>query len=299
MKLSRRALVGVMGVAALSACSSTDPIDSGASSRTGALVIGSQQYYSNEIIAECYAQLLEASGIQVSRQYQIGQREIYIDELTSGKIDLIPEYTGNLLQYFDADATVTDPGAVRDALASALPQGLRVFDPAAASDQDSYTVTRATADQYGLTSIADLAKIGGTITVAANSEFATRSYGPSGLKATYGVDATVLGVEDSGGPLTVKALTDGRVQVADIYTSDPAITANDLVVLDDPEHLILPQNVIPLATQKVDDAAASVIGRVNTQLSETDLRWLNEQSVTKQLKSADIAREWLSNKSLT
>lgn len=298
MRLSRRTLVGVMGVAALSACSSNNPIGSAGSSSGDGLVIGSQQYYSNEIIAELYAQILEAAGITVSRQFQIGQREVYIDELTAGKIDLIPEYSGNLLQYFDSSAQVTDPDAVHQALAGVMPEGLRVLDRAAASDQDSYTVTRAIAEQYSMTSIGDLAKIGGTITVAANSEFATRSYGPSGLKSVYGVDATVLGVEDSGGPLTVKALTDGKVQAADIYTADPAITTNDLVVLDDPQNLILPQNVTPLVGSKVSDAAAAVIARVNALLDDTQLRALNGQSVTQQQKSGDIAREWLKNKSL-
>lgn len=298
MRLSRRTLVGVMGVAALSACSSNNPIGSAGSSSGDGLVIGSQQYYSNEIIAELYAQILEAAGITVSRQFQIGQREVYIDELTAGKIDLIPEYSGNLLQYFDSSAQVTDPDAVHQALAGVMPEGLRVLDRAAASDQDSYTVTRAIAEQYSMTSIGDLAKIGGTITVAANSEFATRSYGPNGLKSVYGVDATVLGVEDSGGPLTVKALTDGKVQAADIYTADPAITTNDLVVLDDPQNLILPQNVTSLVGSKVSDAAAAVIARVNALLDDTQLRALNGQSVTQQQKSGDIAREWLKNKSL-
>lgn len=114
-----------------------------------------------------------------------------------------------------------------------------------------------------MSSIGDLAALGTTITVAANSEFATRPYGPTGLKRLYGVDATVLGVEDSGGPLTVKALLDGKVQAADIYTADPSIASNDLVVLSDPKHLILAQNVTPLASARVDAAAAAAINKVS------------------------------------
>ena len=234
MRLPRRAVLGAIGLATLAACSRNDPIGASSSaSRTG-LVVGSQQYYSNEIIAECYAQVLEASGIAVTRQFEIGQREVYIDEMTSGKIDLIPEYSGNLLQYFNKDTQVTDRDAVREAVVKALPASLHVLDQADAGDQDSYTVTRASAQEHSMSSIGDLAALGTTITVAANSEFATRPYGPTGLKRLYGVDATVLGVEDSGGPLTVKALLDGKVQAADIYTADPSIASNDLVVLSDP-----------------------------------------------------------------
>ncbi|WGU90928.1 ABC transporter substrate-binding protein [Propionibacterium freudenreichii] len=298
MRLPRRAVLGAIGLATLAACSRNDPIGASSSaSRTG-LVVGSQQYYSNEIIAECYAQVLEASGIAVTRQFEIRQREVYIDEMTSGKIDLIPEYSGNLLQYFNKDTQVTDRDAVREALVKALPASLHVLDQADAGDQDSYTVTRASAQEHSMSSIGDLAALGTTITVAANSEFATRPYGPTGLKRLYGVDATVLAVEDSGGPLTVKALLDGKVQAADIYTADPSIASNDLVVLSDPKHLILAQNVTPLASARVDAAAAAAINKVSAQLGQSELQSLNSQSVTKQLKAADIAREWLRAKSL-
>lgn len=298
MRVPRRAVLAAVGVAALAACSSNNPIATSSSSGGSGLVVGSQQYYSNEIIAECYAQMLEAAGVTVTRQFEIGQREVYINEMTSGKIDLIPEYSGNLLQYFNKDAQVTDEDGVREALVKALPPSLHVLDQAAAGDQDSYTVTRASATEHSMSTIADLAAFGGAITVAANSEFASRPYGPTGLKKLYGVDATVLGVEDSGGPLTVKALVDGKVQAADIYTSNPSIAANDLVGLADPKHLILAQNVTPLATSRVDAAAGAIIGKVSARLSQQELQSLNAQSVTKQLKAADIARSWLHAQSL-
>jgi osmoprotectant transport system substrate-binding protein len=217
-----------------------------------ALVIGSQQYYSNEIIAELYAQALESVGFTVTRQYQIGQREIYLPELEAGKIDVIPEYSGNLLQYYDKSATATDAGQIATALAQALPTGLRALTAAAASDQDSYTVTKAFADQYGLAAIGDLTKAPQPLKIAANSEFATRPYGPDGVKQAYGVDLQLVPVEDSGGPLTLRALTDGTVQIADLYTADPSIAKNGLVILSDPKNLILPQNVTPIVSTKVD-----------------------------------------------
>ena len=94
-----------------------------------------------------------------------------------------------------------------------MPDGLRVLTPAEATDQDSYTVTSAFAQEHGLTAISDLAGVEG-LKMAANSEFATRPYGPDGAAEVYGVAIEVLPVEDSGGPLTVRALTDGTVQVA-------------------------------------------------------------------------------------
>ena len=133
----------VLTICLLAACSSDNPVGSSSSTGGGStIVVASQQYYSNEIIAELYAQALENADRTVERQYQIGQREFYLPELESGSIDLIPEYGGNLLQYYDKSSTASDAEAIARALADALPAGLRVLDAAEASDQDSYTVTR-------------------------------------------------------------------------------------------------------------------------------------------------------------
>lgn len=308
--ISRRrlgALAALSGLGAIAAgCSSSNPLGTSTpaapgtagSAAAGTLVVGSQQYYSNEIIAELYAQMLEASGFTVTRQYQIGQREIYLPELESGKLDVIPEYSGNLMQYYDKGATATDPAQIVERINKSLPRGLRALKPAEASDQDSYTVTKAFADQYGLVSIGDLTKAPQPLKLAANSEFATRPYGPEGAKAAYGVTIELVPVEDSGGPLTLRALTDGTVQIADLYTADPSIAKNNLVILQDPKHLILPQNITPVVSEKVDDKAAAAIDKVDAQLTVKDLQELNAQSVDKQAKSAEIASAWLKEKGL-
>ena len=319
--LTRRGLlagVGALsGLAALSACSNTDPfaIDRASGGYSGGpIIIGSQQYYSNEIIAELYAQMMEKAGLTVTREYQIGQREVYLPELEAGKIHIIPEYGGNLLEYYSKTGgtaspssatgsaapsrTASDTASIQDTLLTILPHSLTVLNPAEATDQDSLTVTRVTAQAHSLTSIGDLASLGRPITIAANSEFATRPYGPKGLKTVYGVDASVMPVEDSGGPLTVKALTDGTVDVADIYSSDPAIQTQDLVVLSDPQMLILPQNVTPLVSASLPAIAATAINRVSALLTPDELRALNHRSTGEKLSSKIIATDWLTSKKL-
>ena len=92
-QLTRRGLLAgvgaTTGLLALGACSDTDPfaVDQASGGYSGGPIItGSQQYYSNEIIAELYAQMMEKTGLTVTRQYQIGQREVYLPELEAGKI---------------------------------------------------------------------------------------------------------------------------------------------------------------------------------------------------------------------
>ncbi|NQX27876.1 ABC transporter substrate-binding protein [Microbacteriaceae bacterium VKM Ac-2854] len=303
-KKGRLALAGAVAIGvslALAGCSSSNPLDessSGATADADTIVIGSQAYYSNEIIAELYAQALEADGFTVDRQYQIGQRDVYIPELESGAIDVLPEYSGNLLQYYDKEATVTTPADIEAALGEVLPDNLRVLTAAEASDQDSYTTTKAFAEKWGLTSLADLSKVTDPLSVAANAEFDSRPYGPTGLKEAYGATVSLTTVQDSGGPLTLKALTDGTVQLADLYTADPSIQTEDLVVLSDPKSLILPQNVIPLVSEKVDDKAAAVIDKVDAALSADDLVALNVKSTVDQESSEVIAKAWLTEKGL-
>ena len=320
-QLTRRGLLAgvgaTTGLLALGACSDTDPfaVDRASGGYSGGpIIIGSQQYYSNEIIAELYAQMMEKVGLSVTREYQIGQREVYLPELEAGKIHVIPEYGGNLLEYYSKTSasgsptaaagtaapsrTASDTASIQDTLLRTLPHSLTVLNPAEATDQDSLTVTKATAQAHSLTSIGDLASLGRSVTIAANSEFATRPYGPKGLKAVYGVDASVTPVEDSGGPLTVKALTDGTVDVADIYSSDPAIGVKDLVILSDPQMLILPQNVTPLVSASLPAIAATAINRVSALLTPDELRSLNQRSTGEKLSSKTIATDWLTSKKL-
>ena len=120
----------VVGAAlALSGCASGDPLDSGTDEGTSeTITIGSQAYYSNEIIAEIYAQALENAGFTVERDFNIGQRDAYLPSLENGEVDLFPEYSGNLLQFYDPETTATTSDDVYAALQDALHEGLVVLD---------------------------------------------------------------------------------------------------------------------------------------------------------------------------
>ncbi|MGV0335286.1 ABC transporter substrate-binding protein [uncultured Corynebacterium sp.] len=295
----------------LSSCARSNPLSSG-SADSDTVVIGSQDYYSNEIIAEIYAQALEKNDIKVDRQFRIGQREVYIPEIEHQSIDLIPEYSGNLLQYFekesshgdDDDATAAkDPDDVYRDLVHATPQGLHLLNYSPASDQDTYTVTHDFAQRYHLHSVGDLARVPKSVKYGGPSEAESRPYGPKGLKAVYGVDVDFTPIEDSGGPLTVKALTDGKIQVANIFSADPAIKKNNLTVLDDPQHLLLPSNVVPLPSKKLnsfkDGKAEDIINSISKKMTTEDLAGLNNESVTDQKRAARIAKEWLAHNDIS
>ena len=259
----------------------------------GTITIGSQDYYSNEIIAELYAQALERAGFKVKRDLRIGQREVYIKEIEDGSIDLFPEYTGNLLQYYDKTTKATSADDVYAELERALPDGLKVLDQSPATDQDSYNVTSAFAKEHDVASIADLASVRQQLTLGGNSELKTRPYGPAGLKRVYGVDVKFTPIEDNGGPLTLKALKEDDVQLVDIYSADPKIAKNDLVTLDDPKGLFLASHVVPVVSSRVTSKMADVIDRVSAALTPEDLVALNVRSVDDKQSASRIAADWL------
>jgi osmoprotectant transport system substrate-binding protein len=260
----------------------------GCATERGNVVVGSQGYYSNEIVAEIYAQVLEEAGFSVERRFQIGQRDAYIPALEAGEVDLFPEYTGNLLQFYNPDAQATQADEVYAALGEALPQQLVALSMSPATDQDSYNVTAETAATYGLVTIADLAGIDVPVTLGGAPELAERPYGPSGLSSTYGVEV----VFDATGPATLDALLEGLVLVANIYTGDPAIAQYGLVTLADPEGLFLASNLVPIAGSDIAASIAEFINPVSEAMTAEALVAMNLQATVDQMSVADIASQW-------
>jgi len=288
----------------LAACGSSDPTktDSGASDGgSKSIVVGSAAFGESEILAEIYAGALKAKGVDASTKLDIGAREAYIGAIKDGTIDLVPEYTGNLLTYFDQSATATAPDEVESALGGALPDGLKVLDAAPGEDKDSLNVTSEFSQKNGVTSIADLAKVQG-FKLAANPEFKTRAYGIPGLEKDYGITGVKFtAINDGGGPATVKALTSGQVDVADIYSTTPSITDNNLVTLTDPKNMIAAQNVVPLIRADAESGTVEeTLNAVSAKLSTDALLELNKAfAADSKPTAADVAKDWLSKNGLS
>ncbi|MBT2549973.1 ABC transporter substrate-binding protein [Arthrobacter sp. ISL-65] len=309
--LTRRGLGGLaagVGVAlALSACSSGNPLSSPSTSATGgatsggSLVVGSADFPESQIIAEIYAGALSAAGVTATTKPNIGSREIYFKAVQDGSVDVVPDYSGNLLSHVDAQAAEVTPEDIYKALPGKLPQGLAVLEPSKAEDKDAMVVTKATAEKYQLKSIEDLAKVCKDLTMAAPATFETRSYGFPGLKKNYGCELKALKpFSDGGGNLTLQALLNDEVQVADIFTTTPSIADNDLVVLEDPKNNFKAQQVLPLYNDaKVTDKAKEALNNVSKTLTTEDLINLNRAVSGSQKQNAkDAAAAWLKDKGI-
>ena len=297
----RAALSAVFALVALIAvaCGSANPLGGGeVSGDLKSIVVGSADFPESKIIGEIYAQALEANGFTVGRQFGIGSRETYIPAVQDHSIDLIPEYTGNLLQYFDPDTEVTTPDGVLLELFRKLPGDLSILNPSPAEDKDTVAVTSETAQRWNLTTIGDLAEHSAEVKFGGPSEFINRAEGLPGLKANYGLDiprSNFVAISDGGGPATVRALTDGTVTAANIFSTSPAIEENDLVVLEDPKNNFLAANVIPLvSSQKKSDELKTVLDAVSAELTTEDLIRLNtEASGNSGVNPDEAAANWV------
>ena len=283
------------------ACGSSNPLGGGSvSGDLKTLVVGSADFPESKIIAEIYAQTLEANGFTVGRQFGIGSRETYIPAMRDHSIDLVPEYTGNLLTYFDPKTTVTAPDQVELSLLRVLPGDLSILTPSPASDTDTVTVTEATAKKWNLKTIGDLAPHSAEVKFGAPSEFQTRAQGLPGLKEKYGLDIkpdNFVAISDGGGPATVRALADGTVTAADIFSTSPAIPQNKFVVLEDPKNNFLAANVVPLvSSQKKSAELKTVLDAVSAKLTTQGLIDLNTAvSGNKGVDPEEAARKWISD----
>lgn len=262
------------------------------------LTVASSDFPESKILAEIYGQALEANGFTVSRRHGIGSRETYVPAMINHSIDLVADYAGNLLRYFDPKTTAASIDAVEQELHQKLPPELAILKPSAAVDTDTVTVTADTAKKWNLKTIADLVPYEDQVSIAAPPEFATRAQGLPGLKQKYGLDIrpeNFVGISDGGGPATVRALVTGKVTAADIFSTLPAIPQNNLVVLKDPKNVFLANNVVPLVNaQKKSAELEAVLDAVSAKLTTAGLIGLNTLvSGNSGVHPEEAAQKWL------
>lgn len=261
-----------------------------------AVTIASFDFPESEVLAELYAQALEARGITVERQLNAGPRELLMPALESGLIELIPEYTGSALDFLGGEPSA-DPEHTAARLADALEsRGLRLLRPAPAQDRNAFAVTAVTAHQLHVDTLSSLRPFANGLVFGGPHECLERRFCIPGLERRYGLEFERFVALDAGGPVSLEALTQGFVDVVLLFTSDPAVHAPDIVVLRDDRELQPTENVVPIVHAEVAAwfgvETIAALDRVSDALTTEDLRDLNE-AVGGGTSPADAARAWL------
>jgi osmoprotectant transport system substrate-binding protein len=272
-----------------------------ASAATGTVVVGSANCPEDELLAEIYLQALQAKGIKDMPKLNIGAREIYYPQIQKGTITIIPEYNGDLLGVsVDPSSTAATTAQVDAALKARLPSTLEILAPAPAQDKDSVTVTRATAAKYHLTSIGDLKPYARNLVFGGPPEFQARPYGLAGLKKYYALQFKGFDPLDEAGPITLAALTDGKIQAADVFTTTPQIITDHLVSLADPKSDFAAENVVPLVYKPaMTTTIITTLNAISAKLTTTVLLQMDNAVITQHANYATVAAGFLKAEGLS
>jgi osmoprotectant transport system substrate-binding protein len=282
-----------------SSTAGSNPLSGGGAS--GSVVVGSANFPESELLAEVYALALQDKGVKATTKLNIGSREVYYPQVVKGAITIFPEYNGALLSgEVDPSSTAKTTAAVDAALTAKLPSNLEILNPAPAQDSDSVTVTAATAAKYHLTSIADLKPYASSWVFGGPSEFKTRTDGLAGLKANYGLTFKSFDPLDESGPITLAALTSGKVQAADVFTTTPQIITDKLVSLADPKFNFAAQNVIPLVYKPaLTSTITSTLNAVSAKLTTAALLQMDNAVITDKDNYSTVAAGFLQTAGLS
>lgn len=265
------------------------------------ITVGSADFPESVTLAEIYAQGLAAKGYPTDTQLRIGSREVYFPALENGDIDLLPEYTGSLLGYLTSQEKTAspDPDTTFDDLSDEIEgKELTLLEFAQAQDKDGIVVNRETADTYDLEKISDLEEHASELVMGGPPECPQRAACIKGLQDVYGIEFKEFKPLDVAGPQTVQALKANEIQVANLFTTQSAIAANDFVLLEDDKGPIAgAENVVPVIRTETldayDEELVETLNAITATLTTEGLLELNDRVENDKEDPEDAAADYL------
>ena len=268
------------------------------------VIVGSANFTESAVVAEIYAQALEAAGFTVERHLLFGTRETTQPALQNGDLSLMPEYLGSLTSYLGGTAD-SDPQTTADTLEAALAEvGLTSYDYSPGADSDGFAVRAETADQFGLATMSDVAEVADQLTWGLPPECPANPLCGPGMLDVYGIDITAIPTENlspCSGDMA-GALNSGNIDVGRVCTTQPAIAQYNFVLLEDDKGLNPAQNMVPVLTQALAEAGGSLLAdtlnAVSAKLTTEQLTQLGYQVDVQHDDVDTVAAAWLADQGL-
>ncbi|MEW2501543.1 ABC transporter substrate-binding protein [Amycolatopsis sp. NPDC047767] len=264
---------------------------------TGDIIIGASDVGESLLLAQIYAGALRNAGAaNVTVRPPVGSREVVVKALQDKSLSVVPDYSGNLLRYFDKDTQATTSDDVYAQLKQKLPAGFEVLDQAPAQDKD-LLVVRPELAAAGVRTFSDLGRRCGELVMGGPGQWSSRW--KDRIKQLYGCSFKEIRTTDTGGPVTVAALKSGEVQVADLFSTSSTIKSNGFVPLDDDKNMFPAQNIVPLVARgTLSPAEVAALNRVSAALTTDQLTELNVQFTDEKRNPLDIADDFLARNHL-
>ena len=304
MYLKRIFVLGASMVAlalVTTSCGSTGGPSSSATPK-GTITVASFNFSESIILAHIYGGALKNKGYTINYRDKLGNREIVEPALENGQIDLYAGYAATDLTFVEKKQSVTlDAGTDAQANVQKLnsllsSKGVKALNPSPAVDQNAFAVTKAEADQNHLVKLSDVSAVASGWTLGGPPECPQRPFCQQGLESTYGLHFKAFKALDAGGPLTYAAFKSGAINIGLVFSSDGAIAANNLVVLEDDKHLQQADNIVPLIrTAVANSEVTALLNSIDAKLNTPDLTAMNKSADVDKLDPADLAATWLKN----
>jgi len=273
--------------------------DSGSSESMGDLTIGSKDFTGALILGQVYGQALESDGYNITYQENLGGTEIIYPALTSGEIDLYPEFQGTVLATSFEGTPTSDADETNAALAdAAAADNVVVTEPAPAVDVNGFYMTEERAKELGVETLSDLAEVSGDLTLGGPPECEEREPCLLGLESVYGIEFANVEKLDVGGPITAQNLTDGVIDVGVLFTGS-SIIPDGVVLLEDDKGLQGADNPVVLVRQEVDtDELNTRLNEVSAALTTEEYNQMNEEVAEEQKEPSEVATAFLERNGL-
>jgi osmoprotectant transport system substrate-binding protein len=271
--------------------------------------IGSDDFYESAVVAEMWAQVLEKNGYKVERHLNIGARQVREPALEQGQIDMVPEYVGSGLGYYDKTMTTGDGQQNHDKLqtiVSGKGGGITVFSISPGQDTNAFVVRGETAAQFSLAKISDLTAQQANLTWGLPADCDTNPLCSGALKDGYGFTyppAKRKALNACSAPMA-EALQGKAIDIAELCSTQPAIVQHSFVLLEDDKKTQPAENLAAMVRNdylaKVGDKAAfqSLIDGVTAKLTTEELTKIGVEIQVNHKDVAAEATQWLTDNGL-
>ena len=275
------------------ACGSGDDVADGST-----ITVGSFNFPESQILAEIYAQTLEANDYPIEKKLNLGSRELIFPSLKSGEIDLLPEYLGSSLGVGFGIDSASDADSVATALSDAFAaEGVTVLQYAPGEDKNVFVVTQEFAAANNLVTISDLAGVA-DLTLGGPPECENRDTCYGGLTGTYGLSQLKFESIQEGAA-RIAALENGEIDVGLLFSTQPVIVEKGFVALEDDQVLIRAENIVPVLNLSIADEYGSdltnLIDSVTAKITTDVLLELNGKVENEGLDPDAVAKDWLTS----
>ena len=296
MNGARPFAVGV-ALAVLAIASSAMAQPAGAAPGSGRpIAIGSKPFGESYLLAEMFAELLEARGHRVVRRLGLGGTDIIFPALQQGAIDVYPEYTGAGLLVILKGTPEADAARVFDIVSREFRARFDVswLPPLGFENTYAMSVRTETAERLGLRTLSDFARVSRELRAGFTADFIGRQDGLPGLSTAYGL--APRSVNALSPAVKYQALMSGSVDVIDAYSTDGLLARYPITVLQDDRHFFPPYDAAALVRGTISREQPSAIAALTELSGRIDVlrmrRW-NERLEVKGEEIGHVAHDAL------